>query len=217
MGELERQRQARDLWISRGHVVAYLTGTVLLGLFMFGIGYRMGGEARGERSRPYETSLVSGAPDQELVQVLDRVDAMKDPLGHQQMTFPELRDPGDGDVLGSRMDADADEGRAAAFRLNGDEDAAWPEEAPFTQPHGWGVVLQESNEPKAIETLQGRVDASGSLATEIGWGVVDGQRVFWLMRQGFTSSEEAGTWLEQHRDELSSAGVSDPSVREFSR
>ena len=141
MGELERQRQARDLWISKGHVVAYVTGTLLLGLFMFGMGYRMGGEVSEESSRLYETSLVSAAPDQELVQVLDRVDAMKDPLGHKQMTYPELRDPIEQDMGAASAGMGATAAPAPAFHLAGAEGGALPEDVPVTQPRGWVVVL----------------------------------------------------------------------------
>lgn len=215
MGELERQRQARDLWISKGHVVAYVTGTLLLGLFMFGMGYRMGGEVSEESSRLYETSLVSAAPDQELVQVLDRVDAMKDPLGHKQMTYPELRDPIEQDMGAASAGMGATAAPAPAFHLAGAEGGALPEDVPVTQPRGWVVVLDESSELETAMMLQGRVDASGSLETQLGWGLVGEERVFWLMRQGFASKVEAEAWLEQHLSGLSSAGASSAAVREF--
>ena len=215
MGELERQRQARDLWISRGHVVAYITGTLLLGLFLFGMGYRMGSQAHGETSRLYETSLVSGAPDEELVQVLDRVDAMKDPLGHKQMTFPELRDPRAG-ILGEDTKGGGEAvQRVPEFRLVGEEGDVWPEGVPVTQPQGWVVVFEASSEPEVVVSLQGKVDASGNYGTELAWGVEDGERAFWLIRQGFSSQAEAEGWLEEHRQEWPSEMASELVVREF--
>jgi hypothetical protein len=218
MGELERQRRARDLWISRGHVVAYITGTGLLALLMLAFGFHLGRGSVDEAQGFHGSSLVSGAPDQDLIRVLDRVDAMKDPLGHQQMTFPELRDPaavGEG-VKPVGFDGDHDKHVASTrIELDVPGEQVFPDDDRLVQPLGWVVVWGESHDVQDVVMLQERLLSSGNLQAELGWGHEGERLVFWLMHQGFSSQSEAQSWADKQGGFEPDMGIQPPVVREF--
>jgi hypothetical protein len=85
MGEMARQRSARDMWVSRSHLQAMLTGTVLLVGTAFGIGFLVG---RGP-TVPETSSAV--ADEQSLVALLAQVEASQHPRsGVDSLTFPTV-------------------------------------------------------------------------------------------------------------------------------
>ena len=218
MGELERQRRARDLWISRGHVVAYITGTGLLGLLMFALGLHVGRGSADEDMGYRGSSLVSGAPDQDLIRILDRVDAMKDPLGHQQITFPELRGSAVAREAAQPVDSDGEPKAhvpSARIELDVPSQLVLPDDVRLAQPVGWVVVWGQSNDFQDVRRLQEKLSHSGSLEAELGFGYEGEQRVFWLMNQGFESQSEAQLWAGEQGDVVTSAGIQAPIVREF--
>ena len=88
MGDLARRRNARDLWISRGHLYAVAIAGLVLAGTMFTIGQALGRSAAAEAS--HRRPLISDIPDQALVELLARVESSSDPLGGiELLTFPE--------------------------------------------------------------------------------------------------------------------------------
>lgn len=89
MTDLERRREARDLWISRGHIFSAGVGVALLLVVAFALGYRMGAAEVHEREpRP---SLEIVEHDRQLQELLERLDALKDPTAVDALTFPDLK------------------------------------------------------------------------------------------------------------------------------
>jgi len=96
MGELARRLDARDLWISRGHLWAAATGTALVAVIAFSLGVLAGGGEEAHASGVDPLGL-SQAPDDSLVELLARVEASSDPSGGvSALTFPDaLRGQGE--------------------------------------------------------------------------------------------------------------------------
>ena len=89
MGELARRRRARDLWISRSHLLAAAAGAAVLSVVSFGSGYLMGRGAPSEHA-PTAIGLTSSLPDDALVELLARVEATATTNGGvDDLTFPE--------------------------------------------------------------------------------------------------------------------------------
>ena len=88
MGDLARRRNARDLWISRGHLYAVAIAGLVLAGTMFTIGQALGRSAAANAS--HRRPLISDIPDQALVELLARVESSSDPLGGiELLTFPD--------------------------------------------------------------------------------------------------------------------------------
>lgn len=86
MGELARQRRARDLWVSRGHLWALGVGVVLLVLCSFFLGLTL---ARGSSTATAAPVADEGAQES-LVELLARVDArVVAQDGVDTLTFPD--------------------------------------------------------------------------------------------------------------------------------
>ncbi|MBA2321432.1 MAG: hypothetical protein H0V89_09775, partial [Deltaproteobacteria bacterium] len=86
MSDLDRRRNARDLWISRSHLAALGVGTAVLTATAFAVGFSL---ARGDGAERVPASLLSEVPDDRLVELLARVEASQDPLGGiATLTFP---------------------------------------------------------------------------------------------------------------------------------
>lgn len=85
MGDLARQRSARDLWISRGHVRAMATGTLVLAATAFVVGF-----AIGRDTTPVAETEASRPADGDLVELLARVESASRPHGGiEALTFPD--------------------------------------------------------------------------------------------------------------------------------
>jgi len=86
MGELSRERNARDLWVSRGHLWAMAAGVLVLTGTAFALGVVVG---RGATPAPVvESSAVK--EDEQLVELLARVEASSRPRGGvEDLTFPD--------------------------------------------------------------------------------------------------------------------------------
>ncbi len=88
MTELIRERNAHDLWISRSHLWAVGVGVFLaLGISFLG-GYTLG--SRRVEPRLAEPTLTGQVGDDDLVELLARIDASSDPTGGLgALSFPE--------------------------------------------------------------------------------------------------------------------------------
>jgi len=99
MGELARRRDARDIWIARGHLHA----AVAFGLFAvaaaFALGHQMG--SANQRADMRTGAFVEGVAGSDLVALLARVDASDDlDGGVASLTFPDQLAVA-GDVIGA--------------------------------------------------------------------------------------------------------------------
>jgi hypothetical protein len=89
MGELARRLDARDLWISRGHVWAAGLGAAFVAVIAFSVGVLVGSGEPAHASGVDPLGL-SQAPDDSLVELLARVEASADPTGGvSALTFPD--------------------------------------------------------------------------------------------------------------------------------
>lgn len=83
MGDLERQRDARDMWISRSHLVAMAAGTLVLAGTTFALGFTVG------RSTAPPGAVASAEGERDLVDLLARVESSSRPHGGVDgLTFP---------------------------------------------------------------------------------------------------------------------------------
>ena len=86
MGELARRRNARDLWISHGHLRAVGVGVVSLLIAAFVAGASL---QRTPAEEQAEATWLADQADAELVELLARVDAAAEPDGGlRRLTFP---------------------------------------------------------------------------------------------------------------------------------
>jgi hypothetical protein len=87
MSELARRRNARDLWISRGHLAAAASGAASLAMASFAIGFFL-----GEHRRPPVVEAPPFAPDEGLVELLARIETTAALPGgvDEALTFPDL-------------------------------------------------------------------------------------------------------------------------------
>lgn len=90
MGELERLRDAREFRVSRSHVHAALTLSVLLSLVTFGVGFALGRAKVAVTSDGAAVSMVDGVPGQELVELLAEVERGNVLHASQAMTYPQF-------------------------------------------------------------------------------------------------------------------------------
>jgi len=97
MSDLERRREAKDLWISRGHILSAGVGVSLLLVVAFAVGYRTGSAENNERER--EPSLEVVEHDRQLQELLERLDALKDPTAVDALTFPDLKKGSDAEHI----------------------------------------------------------------------------------------------------------------------
>jgi hypothetical protein len=90
MGELQRLRDAREFRVSRSHVHAALTLSVLLSVVMFGVGFALGRAKVAVTSDGTPVSMVDGVPGQELVELLAEVERGNVLHASQAMTYPQF-------------------------------------------------------------------------------------------------------------------------------
>jgi hypothetical protein len=89
MSDLERRREAKDLWISRGHIFSAGVGVSLLLVVAFALGYRMGSAENDPQV--LNPTLEVAEHDRQLQELLERLDALQDPTAVDALTFPELK------------------------------------------------------------------------------------------------------------------------------
>ena len=97
MGELARRRHAKDLWISFGHVRAGAMVFLAMIVGSFVAGYSIADS--GEPAAPGHVPWLADAADQELVDLLARVDASAEADGGlSRLGFPEMLSEADADL-----------------------------------------------------------------------------------------------------------------------
>jgi len=202
MGDLERRRAARDLWISRGHLKAALAGAFVLSAASFATGYLLGA---GDEHTPHEElAFLEQVPGEDLVELLARVEANRSPDGAvSSLTFPDAlagAEPAQGPVApGPAPDevpvdyvAEASEAPAVAG----------PPEGSFTIEVSRHAALADA-ERAADELLV------PDIASWVGARIVDGELTYVVSLGSFGSEAAAETAIEElaERPDLADAVV----------
>ena len=193
MGELARRRRARDLWISRGHVLAFVSGGLLLTVLAFATGVLVGQDQERQEA-PEWTSLVSEVPGDELVELLARVEASADPAGGvAQLTFPQALA---GEELAPVLPMAAEVPEERELSVKPDE-VELPELDPV--PSGaFTVAVGEFSDPVEARALRDHLRES-KLEAWMGLQLVDGSRTYRVSVGGFGTSEAAEVALDKVR------------------
>lgn len=149
MSELARRRNARDLWISRSHLVAMGIGGLAVAVGSFA-----GGFVFGQQNAPAVDTLA-GTADPALLEILSRVESCGAPRGVEGvLTYTDaLRSP-----RGSAPTATADAPAPSSRRL------ALPPAAT-----GWWVVVARGPDAASVTEAQAGLHARG-IAAWIGPG-----------------------------------------------
>ena len=186
MTDLTRRRNARDLWISRGHVYAAASLAIAMSVTSFGLGFLVG------RDGPVVTPAVVAAPyqpDDALIQLLARVEASSAAEGAVDvLTFPDaLRGP-----TGGAPDVPAPpEPSDAAVRIPASESITPGDRPP---PGQFTVVVGRGEDLAAMRALQAKLGTAG-LSAWIGAEIVDGVAAYRVAVGGYPTAEDAAASL----------------------
>lgn len=198
MGDLARERSARDLWISRSHLRAAGTGVALAVLGAFAVGLLLG---RGTSSSPREESeaLLSEVPGNELEQLLARVETAADLHGGvKHITFPDaLRD--EGEAVSIPLEPEVDVTAVVAGGEAGTLDVDPRPEGSFT------VHLASFEDFPDARAARDRLAATGVDGLWVGVVQIEGRRRYDLSFGGFASEGEASGALVALVPELDGA------------
>jgi hypothetical protein len=181
MNDLTRRRNARDLWISRGHLAAAAALATTVSVVTFGVGFLVGRDVR------VEPAPVAGphVPDGALLELLARVEASATADGAVDvLTFPDaLRGP-----AGGSPDVPAAAGEPLPVKMTAIGGAVAPGDRP---PAGaFTVVVGRGDDVDAMRALQGRLTAMG-LQAWVGAEIVDGVAAYRVAVGGYPTAEAA--------------------------
>ena len=150
MGELSRRRNARDVWVSRGHLWAAAASAGIAVLLAFLVGTVV-----GRSSASAEQELVADYSEEELIALLARIEASASRAGGvDRLTYPDA-------LAGQTMEV----GLPEAPALPGQVDVAPPPMVDLpgvSAPPNQGVgarVLRTSDERAARATVESLVAA----------------------------------------------------------
>lgn len=202
MGELARRRNARDLWISHGHLRAAGVGVVSLLIAAFVAGASL----RGTPSEEGATATwLADEADAELVELLARVDAAGEPDGGlSRLTFPTALAAGEAVPVAPPFEGPGVGATHAAL-------GAGPGAASVAVlPPGWAVLRSTASRAQAdaIASVLGSHGLSGVAVEE---KLTDGKREVRVGIAGLTSRAEADALQLRLQslapDEMSAASV----------
>jgi hypothetical protein len=191
MSDLRRRRDARDIWISRGHLGAGLMLMVVSSGTSFVLGFLVG---RDEAASSPVTVAPIGIPGDELVDLLARVEASAlSDGGLEALTFPDaLRgDPGGGpEVPSPTAGRPAPDGQ----RVQQLQAVSAPQGVPSSvgkPPAGeFTVVVGSARALGEMRELQKRLSKLG-LESWVGAELVEGGTVYKVAVGAFATTEEA--------------------------
>ncbi len=171
MGELSRERNARDLWVSRGHLRAMGAGVLVLACTTFALGYVVG---RDTSPAPVaESSAIQ--EDEQLVELLARVEASARPRGGvEDLTFPDAlsgRTPRVSDNLLAPESNVAVSGDPTAVEASGAPGIPVGDAAPSGAV--WTLVVSEDLDAGAAVTQRDELRKAG-VSAWIWYELVDG-------------------------------------------
>ncbi|HMV68181.1 MAG TPA: SPOR domain-containing protein [Myxococcota bacterium] len=90
MSDLERRRDARDVWVSRSHLHAAVVAAALLSLTCFGLGFLAGRHQAVTSAEQREGSLADAVPGRDLLAVLAEVERTSLSSATSAMQYPDL-------------------------------------------------------------------------------------------------------------------------------
>lgn len=178
MSELARRRNARDLWISRGHLAAAASGAASLAVASFAIGFFL-----GEHRRPPVGEPPPFAPDEGLVELLARIETTAALPGgvDEALTFPDLL----------RSEAEpripAPEGPREGRVVVGGQAPPFADAPP---PGAFTVVVGGGADPAAVQAEAQALRHRG-LAAWVSVAVVDGAFAYRIGVGGFADEAAA--------------------------
>jgi hypothetical protein len=205
MGELARQRNARDMWLSKSHLQAMLTGTLLLVGTAFGVGFLVGkGPTRSDASQAV-------SKDESLVALLAQVEASQQPRsGVDSLTFPSVLEgqaaaaPG---VAAAAPGAAADDVvTAVAGGAPGAADVADP-----VPPGTHTIVAGRFSDLGDARALKAKLAAAGQPAWT-SFDIVDGKATITVSIGGFDDEATAKQAMTDMHGAIDSLGLH-PEVR----
>jgi hypothetical protein len=90
MSDLARRRDAREYWVSRGHLHAGLVASLLMAFVSFGFGFLLGQSRVGAATAPPERVLLAHVPGEDLVALLAEVERGTLASASSAIVYPEL-------------------------------------------------------------------------------------------------------------------------------
>lgn len=90
MSDLARQRDARDVWVSRSHLHAAVAAALLLSLASFGAGFLAGRHQAVTSAERRDGALVDAVPGRDLLAVLAEVERTSLTSATSAMQYPDL-------------------------------------------------------------------------------------------------------------------------------
>jgi hypothetical protein len=195
MNDLTRRRNARDIWISRGHLIAGACLAVTMSATSFGLGFVVGRDVPEERSAAVAEPAI---PDAALLELLARVESSATLDGAVDvLTFPDaLR----GEPGGAPSVPEAPAPSTAAIRIAAPTDAGRSDDAPQpvrgdAPPAGaFTVVVGRGEDLAAMRALQAKLGGAG-LTAWIGAEIVDGVAGYRVAVGGYPTAEAASAAL----------------------
>lgn len=203
MGDLARQRSARDLWISRSHVRAMATGTLVLAGTAFVVGFAIGRDAV-----PAATIDVAAPNDGDLVELLARVEAAARPQGGiETLTFPDAL--AGVPAAAPALDAPLPSAEAPTAVVEPSPD---PGPVVGDAPVGRFTVEVARHENGAeAAVLRERLRAA-DLDAWVSLELVDGRPVHHVVIGGWADEEAAGAALVELGPRIAEVGAGEPQV-----
>lgn len=90
MSDLERRRDAREYWVSRGHLHAGIVASLLMAFVSFGMGFLLGQSRVGAAVVPPERALLARVPGEDLVALLAEVERGTLKSASSAIVYPQL-------------------------------------------------------------------------------------------------------------------------------
>ena len=202
MAELEARRRARDLWISRSHLVAAAVGAVVLSAATFGLGLWLG--RAGPPAVDARPALSVGEADDALLELLARVEANTAAEGGvEELSYPDaLRGAaGGGEAVPPQGPA------ALAPPVTVPAAEVVPPVGDPAPPGAYTIVVARSGDHAQAVALRERLAAAG-LSAWVGAELVDGVPVWRIAVGGHATENEAVEALPT----VGAAGIGAPAV-----
>ncbi len=185
MGELARIRSARDLRISRGHVLAAVVAVVLVAVTAFALGASMSEEP----TAPAKRVFTADVPGEALLELIARIDASSLPGGGEQtLTYQDdLRGPAGNSTAAPVQPVG--EGLAEAVHVAAGEPVV-PAVSDAAPAGAFTIWITESPDPDAAKELRQRLRDVGQPAW-IAATLVDGEPRYTVAVGGYATRDEA--------------------------
>jgi hypothetical protein len=193
MGELQRQRDTLDLWVSRSHLWAMASGTLVLALTTFALGFLIG------RKTAPEHVAAADLSEGQLVELLARVEASSRPGGGvEEITFPDAL-AGGATPLSTEIPGDA--AGVLAVQASGVTVAG---DSPPTDPYTIRIAdLPEAGDATA---LRDRLRGAGMPAW-MGLIITNGKPLYLIAIGGFADAKAAEAKLVELGAALTATGL----------